>query len=262
MTTATIRGHALVNDLHSQLNATRVAAIVTPRNVDELRAADPSRAGRRQRRSRSPAAGTRWAASSSARARSSSTRADSIACWRSTRTRASSRVEGGIQWPALLDYLERVQTGALAQWGIYQKQTGADRLSLAGALACNAHGRGLTLKPIVAAGRVVRSRGLPRAASLTCSRTEHPDLFRLAIGGYGLFGVIARITLRLRPRVKVRRVVTIERDVDSSSIASTRGSATASCTAIFSSRSTPTADDFLRPRRVLLLRAGPGATRR
>ena len=49
-----------------------------------------------------------------------------------------------------------------------------------------------------------------RGQVMTCSRQEHPDLFRLAIGGYGLFGVIARITLRLRPRVKVRRVVTIE----------------------------------------------------
>ena len=33
---------------------------------------------------------------------------------------------------------------------------------------------------------------------LHCSRTEHPELFRLAIGGYGLFGVITSVTLRLR----------------------------------------------------------------
>ena len=43
----------------------------------------------------------------------------------------------------------RAQTDQTPRWGIYQKQTGADRLSLAGALACNAHGRGLNLKPIV-----------------------------------------------------------------------------------------------------------------
>jgi FAD/FMN-containing dehydrogenase len=43
----------------------------------------------------------------------------------------------------------------------------------------------------------------------TCSRTEHADLFRLAIGGYGLFGVVVQVRLRLRPRVKVRRVVTL-----------------------------------------------------
>ncbi len=118
-------------------------------------------------------------------------------------------VEGGILWPALLAHLERLQRGCARQWAIYQKQTGADRLSLAGALACNAHGRGLTLKPIVQqveAFDLVDARG----QIVTCSRTEHSDLFRLAIGGYGLFGVIARITLRLRPRVKVRRVVTIE----------------------------------------------------
>ena len=117
-------------------------------------------------------------------------------------------VEGGIQWPALLEHLERLQAGRPRQWSIYQKQTGADRLSLGGALACNAHGRGLTLQPIV---QQVEAFDLMDGHGhvLTCSRHEHADLFRLAIGGYGLFGVIARITLRLRPRVKVRRVVTI-----------------------------------------------------
>ena len=48
----------------------------------------------------------------------------------------------------------------------------------------------------------------------TCSRTENTELFRLAIGGYGLFGVVTRIELTLRPRVKVRRVVEIGDTVD------------------------------------------------
>ena len=82
-------------------------------------------------------------------------------------------------------------------------QTGADRLSLAGALACNAHGRGLSLKPIV---DQVEAFDLmdPNGEVRTCSRGMNADVFRLAIGGYGLFGVITRVTLRLRPRVKVR----------------------------------------------------------
>ncbi|HEY3588015.1 MAG TPA: hypothetical protein VGK85_12720, partial [Myxococcaceae bacterium] len=42
-----------------------------------------------------------------------------------------------------------------------------------------------------------------------CSRTENPELFRLAIGGYGLFGVICEVTLRLVPRLHLRRVVEI-----------------------------------------------------
>jgi FAD/FMN-containing dehydrogenase len=117
-------------------------------------------------------------------------------------------VEGGIQWPELLRYLDEAQTGHDRQWGIYQKQTGADRLSIAGALACNAHGRGLTLKPIVQqveSFEIVDAEGERRL----CSRTDHPDLFRLAIGGYGLFGVVTSVTLRLRPRTKVRRVVAL-----------------------------------------------------
>jgi FAD/FMN-containing dehydrogenase len=86
-------------------------------------------------------------------------------------------------------------------------------LSLAGALACNAHGRGLNLKPIIDQVRafdLVDATGTLR----TCSRTENTELFRLAIGGYGLFGVVARIELTLRPRVKVRRVVEIGDTVD------------------------------------------------
>lgn len=116
--------------------------------------------------------------------------------------------EAGIQWPELMDHLEHAQAGRWPQWGIAQKQTGADRLSLGGALAANVHGRGLALKPFIgdvesfvlidAAGEVRR-----------CSRTENPDLFRLAIGGYGLFGVIASVTLQLTPRRKLERVVEV-----------------------------------------------------
>ena len=122
--------------------------------------------------------------------------------------RGTITVEGGIQWPQLLEFLNREQDGRDRQWGIYQKQTGADRLSLAGALSCNAHGRGLNLKPIVdqvEAFDLVDHTGEIR----TCSRSQHRDLFGLAIGGYGLFGFITRVQLRLRPRLKVRRVVVL-----------------------------------------------------
>jgi FAD/FMN-containing dehydrogenase len=44
---------------------------------------------------------------------------------------------------------------------------------------------------------------------LECSRTQHADLFGLAIGGYGLFGPIATVTLRLSPRTLLRRSVRI-----------------------------------------------------
>src|SRR5438270_2606474 len=105
-------------------------------------------------------------------------------------------VEGGIQWPQLIEYLNQTQAGRDRQWGIYQKQTGADRLSIGGALACNAHGRGLTLKPIVQHVDAFDLVG-PSGEVRTCSRAENADVFRLAIGGYGLFGIITRVQLKL-----------------------------------------------------------------
>ena len=98
--------------------------------------------------------------------------------------------------------------GEEPRWGIAQKQTGADELTLGGALACNAHGRGLRMKPIIAdveSFDIVR----PDGEIMTCSRAANSELFRLAIGGYGVFGPMATVTLRLRERVKLRRVVRV-----------------------------------------------------
>ncbi len=87
-----------------------------------------------------------------------------------------------------------------------QKQTGADRLTLGGSLSANAHGRGLTLRPII--GEVESFTLMDGEGQLrTCSRTENTELFRLAIGGYGLFGVITRVRLRLIRRMVLERVV-------------------------------------------------------
>jgi FAD/FMN-containing dehydrogenase len=120
--------------------------------------------------------------------------------------RGTITVEAGVQWPALQAAL------ASTPWAIAQKQTGADRLSIGGAVAANAHGRGLTMPPFVhdlerlmlvdAAGRVVQ-----------CSRDENAELFALVAGGYGLFGVVTSATLRLAPRRTLERVVEV-RELD------------------------------------------------
>src|SRR5262249_17242918 len=115
-------------------------------------------------------------------------------------------VEAGIEWPQLVHGLIALQAGQPVAWGIIQKQTGAARLTLGGALAANVHGRGLALRPIIAD---VEKFTLMDADGrlLACSRSENSELFRLAIGGYGLFGVITRVRLRLMPRSKLERVV-------------------------------------------------------
>jgi FAD/FMN-containing dehydrogenase len=43
----------------------------------------------------------------------------------------------------------------------------------------------------------------------TCSRSENVELFRLAIGGYGLFGIVYSVQIRLQPRRKLARVVEV-----------------------------------------------------
>ena len=63
--------------------------------------------------------------------------------------RGTIEVEAGIQWPELYSYLKAPENGGGA-WAFAQKQTGADRLTLGGAISANVHGRALTLAPIVA----------------------------------------------------------------------------------------------------------------
>jgi FAD/FMN-containing dehydrogenase len=117
-------------------------------------------------------------------------------------------VEAGIDWPRIVNHLVWAGAGQARPWGIIQKQSGADRLTIGGALSANVHGRGLRLRPIIAdveSFDIVDATG----ALVTCSRGANSDLFALAIGGYGLFGVIVRVTLRLAPRRKLERRVAI-----------------------------------------------------
>jgi FAD/FMN-containing dehydrogenase len=126
------------------------------------------------------------------------------------RERGRITVEAGITWPELMrGYLAR-QAGSAPQWGIRQKQTGADSLTIGGALAANIHGRGLACPPFsadVAALQVVT----PEGELLDCSRAQQPQLFGLIVGGYGLFGIVVTVTLNLVPRTKVERVVRLLR---------------------------------------------------
>jgi FAD/FMN-containing dehydrogenase len=124
------------------------------------------------------------------------------------RERGVIEVEAGLQWPGLIEWLREEQQAGEPQWGIAQKQTGADRLSLGGAIAANVHGRGLTLKPIVAdieSFLLVDAEG----AAITCSREQNPELFRLVVGGYGLLGCVYSAKVRLVRRQVLERVVEI-----------------------------------------------------
>ena len=153
-------------------------------------------------------------------------------------------VEAGIQWPGVIDYLATTQAAREPQWGIAQKQTGADRLSIGGALAANVHGRGLTMKPIIGDVESFVLVG-PDGEAVTCSRDENGDIFRLAIGGYGLFGCVYSARLRLRARQTLERVVEVRLIEDLNQLFDER-IRDGFLYGDFQFATDPTTDDFLR----------------
>ena len=196
-----------VNDTHSALNRTKVARTSEPRTVEDV-----SRAVRnaRDQGTSLAIAGGRHAMGGqqflAGGALLDMRRLNGVR--RFDEERGLLEVEAGITWPDVIrSYVVR-PSGADCRWGIRQKQTGADRLTIGGAVAANIHGRCLTAAPFISdleALEVVTADG----EVVTCSRTERPDLFRHVVGGYGLFGVVTAATLRLVPRRQVARVVTL-----------------------------------------------------
>jgi len=199
-----------LNDCHSQLNKTLVAALVRPRSRDEL--IEIVNKTRQSGKSLMPFGGRHAMGGQQFGT-------DVVA----VDMRGLNRVidldyrtgvidlEAGITWPEILQFLngsrrEHTLEAGPHGWAIAQKQTGADELTIGGSLATNVHGRGLTKAPIIedvesftmitVEGRIIE-----------CSRSENREWFNLVIGGYGLFGLIYSVRLRLTRRKKLQRVV-------------------------------------------------------
>jgi FAD/FMN-containing dehydrogenase len=196
-----------VNDVHSQLNRTRVRELLKPRTRDELAVIVHSAVRKNLPISvsgcRHSMGGQQFATDSICIDTRSLDRVISF-----DQKRGLIEAEAGIQWPKLIRTYLDAQASKAKQWGIAQKQTGADTFTLGGSLSSNVHGRGLAMKPLISDAEsftLLNADG----KSIRCSRDEKNELFRLAIGGYGLFGLISSVTLRLVPRQKLRRVVEI-----------------------------------------------------
>jgi FAD/FMN-containing dehydrogenase len=203
----TVGWETIVNDLHSKLNATAVKRILRPESLIQLSEIIKAACARKV-----PVAiaGGRHAMGGQQFLQNGLlldlTALDRVLEFDSAN--GTVRCEAGATWPRLLDQLERLQTTASTFWTFAQKQTGADNLTLGGAVAANIHGRGLKFKPFIqdilsldlvgSDGRLIR-----------CSRHENSELFRLVIGGYGLFGVVYSVTLQLVRRQPVKRMVQV-----------------------------------------------------
>ena len=194
----------LVNDVHTGLNPTWVSKVVRPTSSAEVesivkdcrkRGIALSISG-----SRHAAGGQQFLANSLLLDMRSMNRVVEL----DART-GVLHVEAGIEWPELIQgYLDLQKSEPL--WGIRQKQGGADRMTLGGTIAANAHGHCLGAAPIVGDLEWIEVV-TPDGTAKRCTRNENKGLFALAVGGYGLFGVITAAGLRLVPRRKLRRHV-------------------------------------------------------
>src|SRR3954470_2672842 len=115
-----------VNDIHSQLNFTRVLKILQPRSVDEVQRI--VRTARKERKTISVSGGRH---AMGGQQFGTDTELIDIRkmsrVLRLDRERGILDVEAGIQWPALVDGYLALQKESQQPWGIAQKQTGADR---------------------------------------------------------------------------------------------------------------------------------------
>lgn len=117
-------------------------------------------------------------------------------------------VQSGINWLDLVHGLKELQKAAAPSFTIIQKPTGADDITIGGSLAANIHGRALMRPPFVAdieSFQLIMFDGSIEEVS----RTSNKELFSLAVGGYGLFGVAGNVTLRLTEKTSLKRTVEI-----------------------------------------------------
>ena len=101
------------------------------------------------------------------------------------------RVGAGTRWATVISRLDAIGFSPAVM------QSNND-FGVASTFAVNAHGWPV---PFSGCGSTVRSLSMVLAdgSLVNCSRTENADLFRHAMGGYGLFGVITELELDMYP---------------------------------------------------------------
>lgn len=197
-----------LNDIHSRLNPTRVGALLRPTDtgaaIDAVRACARADTPLAVMGARHAMGGQQFLSGGCVLDLGALDRVIDF-----DPDRGLVTVQAGIRWPALMRWLA-THPANTRRWSIRQKQTGADDFSLGGALASNIHGRGLAFAPFVddvESVELIDGDGNLVRASRRCNR----ELFALVAGGYGLFGAVVAITLRLVPRATLLREVRLTR---------------------------------------------------
>lgn len=105
-------------------------------------------------------------------------------------------VGAGARWSEIIPYLDS------RGYSVAIMQSNND-FSVGGSISVNCHGWQHNQPPIAS---TVKSFRLMKAdgAIVRCSRSENAELFSLALGGYGLFGVILDVELQVSPNERYR----------------------------------------------------------
>jgi FAD/FMN-containing dehydrogenase len=105
-------------------------------------------------------------------------------------------VQAGARWSEVLPYLNARGRSV----GVMQSN---NSFTVGGSLSVNCHGWQPNRPPIASTVEGFRVLGADGRVQY-CSRSENPELFSLALGGYGLFGVILDADLRVVPNEAYR----------------------------------------------------------
>ena len=105
-------------------------------------------------------------------------------------------VQAGTMWKDIIPYLDKRDRSV----AVMQSN---NSFSVGGSISVNCHGWQYDHPPIAS---TVESFRLMNADGtiVRCNRTENQELFSLALGGYGLFGIILDVDLRVMPNERYR----------------------------------------------------------
>ena len=115
-------------------------------------------------------------------------------------------VQSGATWAQVIPYLDR------QGYSVAVMQSNND-FSVGGTMSANAHGWQPDRPPFASTVESFRLM-LADGRVVTCSRQQQPQLFGLVLGGYGLFGIIIDVQLRVVPNemYSAQRVVVPSQD--------------------------------------------------
>ena len=123
----------LLNDVHSKLNATTVAELYYPESTDDvikiIKHAKKNNQAISISGGRHAMGGQQFGEGT---VHISMKKMNDVLAF--DREKGIITIEAGIEWPQLINYLVTKQENTWPQWGIVQKQTGGDHLSVGGSM--------------------------------------------------------------------------------------------------------------------------------